>query len=234
MADPEATTTYLLMAARQARAGSAHEEALENLERALSLWEEHGNLRSAELLEQRASTLRSLGRPAEAVASYRKAIDLFEANGVLAKVAEASIALSYLQAWRLDSDGANRTMERAHRLVKGHDGHLLGNVLSMRAAIMSAIGEPEIAERMFEEAKALGTSTPVPSQEPRHAGRHSLLPVIPTQKGALSLPCGRGHLPGMRRCLERVVGGVLWPVGRNVLRAAGCGRRRAAPCHAAR
>jgi hypothetical protein len=57
-------------------------------------------------------------------------------------------------------------MERAHRMVKGQDGHLLGNVLSMRAAIMSAIGEPEIAERMFEEAKALGTSTPVPSQEP--------------------------------------------------------------------
>ena len=166
VADPEATTTYLLMAARQARAGSAHEEALENLDRALSLWEEHGNLRSAELLEQRASTLRSLGCPDEAVASYRKAIDLFEANGALAKVAEASIELSYLQAWRLDSDSANRTMERAHRLVKGHDGHLLGDVLSMRAAIMSAIGEPEIAERMFEEAKALGTSTPVPSQEP--------------------------------------------------------------------
>ena len=30
VADPEKTTAYLLMAARQARAGSAHEEALEN------------------------------------------------------------------------------------------------------------------------------------------------------------------------------------------------------------
>jgi serine/threonine protein kinase/tetratricopeptide (TPR) repeat protein len=165
VADPEKTTTYLLMAARQARAGSAHEEALENLDRALSLWEEQGNLRSAELLEQRASTLRSLGRPEEAVAAYRKAIDFFEVNGAPAKVAEASIALAYLQAWRLDSEAANRTMERAHRLVKGQDRHLLENVLSMRAAIMSASGEPEIADRMFEEAKALDGASPAASED---------------------------------------------------------------------
>ncbi len=163
-ADPEKTTAYLLMAARQARAGSAHEEALENLDRALSLWQEYGNLRTAELLEQRATTLRSLGRPEEAVAAYRKAIDLFEAHGALAKMAEASIALAYLQAWRLDSDAADRTMERAHRMLKAQGGYLLGNVLSMRAAIMSASGEPEIADRMFEEAKACG-SAPANSQE---------------------------------------------------------------------
>jgi serine/threonine protein kinase/tetratricopeptide (TPR) repeat protein len=158
VADPEKTTHYLVMAAKQARAGSAHEEALENLDRALSLWEEQGDLRTAELLEQRASTLRSLGRPEEAVASYRKAIDLFEANGALAKVAEASIALSYLQAWRLDSDAANRTMERAHRLVMGQDPRLLSTVLSMRAAIMSASGDPESADRMFDEARTLGNT----------------------------------------------------------------------------
>ena len=166
VADPEKTTTYLLMAARQALAGSAHEESLENLDRALFLWEEHGNLRTAELLEQRASTLRSLGRLDDAVASYRKAIDLFETHGALAKLAEASIALSYLHAWRLDSDTANRTMERAHRLVMGQDAHLLGNVLSMRAAIMSASGEPEAADRMFQEAKALAGAAPVRSHEP--------------------------------------------------------------------
>jgi DNA-binding winged helix-turn-helix (wHTH) protein/tRNA A-37 threonylcarbamoyl transferase component Bud32/tetratricopeptide (TPR) repeat protein len=166
VADPERTTACLVMAARQARTGSAHEEALEYLDRALSLWEEQGSLRLAELLEQRASTLRSLGRPDDAVASYRKSIDLFETHGALAKMAQASIALSYLHAWRLDSQAANRTMERAHELVLGQDPHLVSSVLSMRAAIMSASGEPESAERMFDEAKALGNSAQVPSQEP--------------------------------------------------------------------
>jgi tetratricopeptide (TPR) repeat protein len=166
VADPERTTLWLLMAAGQARSGSAHEEALQYLDRALSIWGEHRNLRTAELLEQKASALRSLGRPDEAVSAYRQAIDLFEANGNLAKVAETSIALSYLHAWRLNSAAANQTMERAHRLVIGQDPHLLGNVLSMRAAIMSASGEPEIADRMFREAKALGNSTAAPTQEP--------------------------------------------------------------------
>ena len=165
-ADPEKTTTYLLMAARQARAGSAHEEALENLDRALSLWEEQRNLRTAELLEQKASTLRSMGRSDEAVSSYQQAIDLFDAHGALAKMAETSIALSYLQAWRLDTDAAIRTMERAHRRVMGQDPHLLGNVISMRAAIMSAGGEPDIADQMFHEAKALGQNAGGLSPEP--------------------------------------------------------------------
>lgn len=165
VADPEKTTTYLVLAAAQARAGSAHEEALEHLDRALSIWGEDGNLRAAELMDQRASTLRSLGRPDEAVASYRKAIDLYEASGALAKLAEASIALSYLQAWRLDSDAANRTMERAHNLVLGQDPRLRCSVLSMRAAIMSASGAPSKADSMFDEVRALRQTNSAASPE---------------------------------------------------------------------
>jgi serine/threonine protein kinase/tetratricopeptide (TPR) repeat protein len=166
LANPEKTTTYLELAAEQARAGSAHEEALEHLDRALSLWEQQTNLRAAQLLDQRASTLRSLGRPDEAVASYRKAIDLYEAVGALAKFAEASIALSYMQALRLDSDGANHTMERAHKLVLDEEPQLRCNVLSMRAAIMSARGEPANADLMFDEVRKLHQSGQVQSPGP--------------------------------------------------------------------
>ncbi len=166
LANPEKTTTYLELAAAQARAGSAHEEALEHLDRALSLWEQQTNLRAAQLLDQRASTLRSLGRPDEAVASYRKAIDLYEAVGALAKFAEASIALSYLQALRLDSDGANHTMERAHKLVLNQEPQLRCSVLSMRAAIMSARGEPANADLMFDEVRQLHQSGQVQSPGP--------------------------------------------------------------------
>jgi serine/threonine protein kinase/tetratricopeptide (TPR) repeat protein len=166
IADPEKTTACLLTAARQASAGSAHEEALEHLNRALSFWEDESDIRAAELVYQKASTLRSLGRSDEALTTYRKAIDLFESAGAVARVAEASIALSYLQAWCVDSDAANRTMERAHRLVANRDPQLLRSVLSMRAAIMSAAGDPENAERMFREARSLEEAAEVPSLEP--------------------------------------------------------------------
>ncbi len=166
IADPEKTTAYLLIAARQAIAGSAHEEALEHLDRALSLWEGEPDPQTAEIVYQKATTLRSLGRSDEALTTYRKAIDLFESAGAVARVAEASIALSYLQAWCLDSDAANRSMERAHRLVSDQDPQLLRSVLSMRAAIMSAGGDPENAERMFEQARSLHDAPGVPSPEP--------------------------------------------------------------------
>lgn len=165
-ADAEKTTQYLLLAARQARAGSAHEEALEHLDRALSLWEDRPGLRVGELLEQKASALRSLGRQDEAVAAYRKAIDLFELAGAAERAAEASIALSYLQAWLHDADGADRTMERAHKTVLGKNPHLVTNVVAMRAAIKSAAGEPEIAEHMFSEAKSLHETAGDRTNEP--------------------------------------------------------------------
>jgi len=166
MGDAEKTTKYLVLAAGKARAGSAYEEALGHLDRALLLWEGEASLRVADLLLLRATTLRSLSKPDEAVQSYRKAIDLFEATGALAKVAEASIALSYLQAWRLDSEAANRTMERAHKQMAGQDPRLLCSVLSMRAAIMSAGGDPASADAVFGEARTLLETMKAPAQGP--------------------------------------------------------------------
>ena len=166
MADPEKTWTFLMLAARQARAGSAHEEALGHLDRALSLWEGEESLRVAEILLQRASTLRSLAQRDEAKTSYQKSIDLFEAGGAVAKVAEASISLSWLQAWELESDAANRTMERAHKLVAGQDPQLQSSVLSMRAAIMSAGGDVVNADRMFDEVRVLRQTMKTPARGP--------------------------------------------------------------------
>ncbi len=167
-ADPEKTTSYLILAARQARARSAHEEALGHLDLALSLREDAPDLQSAELLEQKGSILRSLGRPDEAVDVYRKAIGIFERAGASNKLAEASIALAYLQAWRHDPEGANQTMERAYEAVHGQDARVVSSVLSMRAAIMSATGEPAIAQEMFEKARSLRIPGSISAQEPHN------------------------------------------------------------------
>jgi serine/threonine protein kinase/tetratricopeptide (TPR) repeat protein len=165
-ATPEKTTRYLLLAAQRARARSAHEEALEHLDRALSLWEEFNDSRAAEVLYERANTLRSLGRADEAVAVYLRSIDMFDNAGQFERLAEASIALSYLQAWRLDAESAARTMEKAHNIVKARSPRQLRHVLSMRAAITSAAGDPATAERMFDEARSLPASGAIASTEP--------------------------------------------------------------------
>jgi tetratricopeptide (TPR) repeat protein len=172
-ADLEKTSMYLLLAARQASAKTGHEEALEYIEVALSLREDHADRKTAELLVEKASTLRSLARPDEAVAAYRKAIDINEAIGDFEKLAETSIALAYLQAWRHDPTGAGYTMERAHQCVLGQSPQVISRVLSMRAAIMSAAGDPAAANVMFENARALHASSAAAPQEP-----HEMLEAI--------------------------------------------------------
>lgn len=166
LADRERTTGYLLMAVSQARTGSAHEEVLGHLDHAISLWEGETSLRVAELMNDRANTLARMGRTDEAVTSYRIAIDLLEATGAIALMVEASIALTYLLAWRFDFDSANEVMERAHKQMTGQDPQLQSSVLSMRAAIMSNSGEPVVADRMFDEVRALHQAMTTPSQGP--------------------------------------------------------------------
>jgi predicted ATPase len=60
-AERDKTATYLMLAARQARAAAAHEEALAHLENALAVCEEETGIRVAELTEQRAET--TTGKP---------------------------------------------------------------------------------------------------------------------------------------------------------------------------
>jgi hypothetical protein len=110
--------------------------------------------------------LRSLGRADEAVAAYIRSIELFESIGQFERLAEASIALSYLQAWQLDAESAARTMEKAHRTVKARPPQFLPHVLSMLAAITSAAGDPATAERMFEDTRSLASSESSASIEP--------------------------------------------------------------------
>jgi tetratricopeptide (TPR) repeat protein len=160
------TTSSLLFAAQCARARSAHEEALAQLERALCLCEDANDPQLAEVLYERANTLRSLGRAEDAVIAYLRSIELFERFGQYDRLADASIALSYLQAWRFDADSAACTMERAYNEVKTGAPHLLRRVLSMRAAITSAAGDPATAERMFDETRSLATSGLSQSAEP--------------------------------------------------------------------
>ncbi len=153
-ADPEKTTTYLMLAAKRARAGAAHEEALAHLGNALSLWEGEQSVRVAELTEQRAAALQSMGRRDEAIGGYRKAIALFENAGAVAKAAGTGITLSMDQAWHVELAASHRTIDRALERLGSLDPQLKMSLLTNRAAVMSGEGNASGAAGLLAEIKA--------------------------------------------------------------------------------
>jgi tetratricopeptide (TPR) repeat protein len=153
-ADPEKTTTYLMLAAKQARAGAAHEEALAHLENALSLWEGEQSVRVAELTEQRAAALQSMGRRDEAIGGYRKAIALFENAGAVAKAAATGIALALDHGWHAEDAASHRIVDRALERLGSAEPQLRMSLLTMRALMMSVGGDPSGADGLLAEVRA--------------------------------------------------------------------------------
>jgi tetratricopeptide (TPR) repeat protein/predicted Ser/Thr protein kinase len=159
VADPEKTTIFLLLAAKRARAGAAHEETLAHLENALSLWGGEQSVRVAELTEQRATALLSIGRRDEAVEGYRNAIALFEGAGAVAKAAGTSLTLAREQHWRIEFAAAHRTVDRAIERLGSADPPLHMSLLTMRALLMSISGDALGADGMLAEVKAQRKAT---------------------------------------------------------------------------
>jgi len=161
-ADPEKTTTYLELAARQARDAAGHEEALAHLDKALSLWEGKTSLRVGELLAQRAGALRSVGRADEAVSSYQKAIDLYEAEGAVARAVEIYMDLIYVHGWTADIDAAESTMERALRHLGGADLRSKITLLTGALVVQSSSGDKTAAAITLAQLKNLHQTAGIP------------------------------------------------------------------------
>jgi predicted ATPase/serine/threonine protein kinase len=153
-ADPLKTTAYLMLSAKSASAGAAHEEALAHLENALSLWEGEQSVRVADLTEQRAAVWRSIGRRDEAVDGYRKAMALFEGAGEEARAAAIGLALAADQVWHVEFAAAHRSLDRALERVGSASPQLKMGLLAMRAVAMSSAGDSTVALGLLAEIKA--------------------------------------------------------------------------------
>ena len=153
-ADPEKTTSYLMIAAQQARANAAHEEALAHLENALSVWEGEESSRVAELTAQKGAVLLSLGRPDEAADYCRKAIAMFENAGAVAQAARTGWLLAGIHVWRLEYAAFNRTVDRALERLGSAEPDLRSALMSGRAAGLSAAGDIAGAARLRAELGA--------------------------------------------------------------------------------
>jgi tetratricopeptide (TPR) repeat protein len=154
-ADLEKTINYLLLAARLASGGAAHEEALGNIENALSLLEGAPHPRAAELHVAKAAALRSISRFAEAVDSYERAIELYVQAGNAAAVASSSFDLGYIYAWEANGARACTVVDRAIQFL-GREPSLLGHrLLLLKAVSLAVTGDLEAALATFSEAKAI-------------------------------------------------------------------------------
>lgn len=143
-ADQEKTTTYLMQAARQAREGAGHEEALTHLDNVLSLWEGKASLRVAEMMVQRAGVLRSVGRAEEAIAGYEKAANLFDSEDAVDRVVATYADLGLVHGWRADTDALHANVERTLEYLSRAD--LRSKITILTGVLLIQAGSGNIAQ----------------------------------------------------------------------------------------
>lgn len=159
-ADPEKTITFLMMAARRATVGAAHEEALANIEFALSLLETPRHPRAAELHAARAEALRSLWRASEAIEAYQSALESYVEAGNAAAAADASFELGYIHLWKADGARALAVADRALRLLDEKPTLLRQRLLFLKASGFGVKGDMEGSFAALSEAQQMETSLP--------------------------------------------------------------------------
>lgn len=159
-ADPEKTIEYLMQVAAAATAAAAHDEALDHVDRALSLIEGGRHPRIAELSLLRAVALRSLSRREEAIGWYGRAIRAFASAGDAARAAEASLNLASLHLWNADGQRALTVLDHALEVVGTEPSFVLHRVLMLRATSLAVSGEIEAASAALVKAKEVELALP--------------------------------------------------------------------------
>ena len=154
-ADATKTVRYLSLAAEQASAAAAFEDALRLYDDALSLQADDGTKAHAGLLEARGLALRSLGRGPEARAGWERAVTVFEdlSEGELAgKICEDwSFQLGWEANWAEALVVAQRGLADMGSAITPGRARLLAHV----GMIYGLGGESEAGAPLLEEASSI-------------------------------------------------------------------------------
>jgi tetratricopeptide (TPR) repeat protein len=164
-ADLDKTIHYLMLAARLARTGAAHEEALAHMDNALSLLGEEKHPRKAELHAARAIALRSLARSAEAIEGYERAIAEFMAGSNLPELTEATLRLAAVHFWRAEGRRGRAALERAITLIGKAPSVPLHTLLLSKAVAAAIEGDMEAGFATLAEAKEVEAAVPDARQD---------------------------------------------------------------------
>jgi tetratricopeptide (TPR) repeat protein len=144
-ADVEKAVTWLTRAARQAAAAAAFEDALAHLDNAVALLEGEESVRVAEFHVERASAFRALGRTADAVSAFERALTVFEANGEAGRFAEVSDPLAELHIFASRLDEAVKVCRRGLELLGAAESPVRIVLLWEMAWAASSAGDLDLA-----------------------------------------------------------------------------------------
>jgi tetratricopeptide (TPR) repeat protein len=159
-ADADKTIDYLLQAARLAGTGAAHEEALANTDKALSLIEGYQHPKFADLSFARAVSLRSLSRWLDAVEWYERASAAFIHDGNVPAAVEANFSLAYIHLWNADGDRGVAVVERTLDLIGTVPSPLLHRLVLLKAVGLSVKGDIDKTLAALSNAKEIEARLP--------------------------------------------------------------------------
>jgi tetratricopeptide (TPR) repeat protein len=159
-ADIDKTVGYLMIAARLASGGAAHEEALSSAEKALSLVENGRHSLQPELQIARAAALRSMARWQEAMDAYGMAIDRSVETGNTGQAVEASVQLAYMHLWRAEGARGSAVVYRALQFVGKELSSLLHQLQLLNAVSQAVAGEMAASLAALSEAKQIEAALP--------------------------------------------------------------------------
>ena len=164
-ADLDKTVEYLLKATRLASSGAAHEEALTNIDRALSLIEGQEHSQLGELSLARAAALRSLSRSTEAVEWYERAAARFIDAGNVPGAVDASFSLAYLHLWHADGASGVAVTDRALQLIGSEPSPLLHRLLLLKSVSLGVTGDMEATLAALAAAKDVEAALAEPTND---------------------------------------------------------------------
>ena len=150
-ADQDKTVHFLSEAAKKAIASAAHEEALDQLDRALSILENERGLRTADLQAMRAGVLRCLSRNKEAIEEYERALAIFESLGDSERAVEACTGIFWVHVWAANFKETASAADRAARNATSAPASVRATVLSLQAASASGSGSIDRALKILDE-----------------------------------------------------------------------------------
>ncbi|HXR97938.1 MAG TPA: protein kinase [Terriglobales bacterium] len=174
--DQDRVLHFLSEAARRAIASAAHEDALQHLDKALSLVENERTARAAALHTRRAITLRSLSRQPEAFEEIERALGLYESLGDHAGFSGTAYHLFELHSYAMQLQAMNGVAARAARLAVTAEERYMA--LAMQAGCASRFGESERALELVEEMQRVRGDELTPALEEvvvrTHIGQYRL------------------------------------------------------------
>jgi len=153
--DQDKSIHFLSEAARQASLAAAHEDALDHLNKAVSLLENERTLRAADLHGRRAAVLWSLSRTREAVEDYERALALFHGLGDHVRLVETCAPLVRIHSWAMQFQQMRAVVDRVAQHANHASGAERSMVLALQAHCASLAGEIDRALDLIEERRKI-------------------------------------------------------------------------------